>query len=172
MTQSLHVAVFDDEKKFLETAHACAEHEFEIVDAYTPYPMHEVEHVMGLRRTRLPWVTLVGGLVGLALGLWFQYWASATDWPLDVGGKPWDSLPAFVPVGFEMTVLLAGLGTVFGLLIRSGLGPGKRPRRPIERVTDDRFALVLRWKSGARRCSPAADLFDEKGAVEHWEEQS
>jgi len=171
MSQSLHVGVFEDERRFLGATRACAERDFEIVDAYTPYPMHEVEQAMGLRHTRLPWVTLAGGLVGLTGGLWFQYWASQTNWPLDVGGKPWDSLPAFIPVGFEMTILLAGLGTVFGLLIRCGLRPGKQPKRKIPRVTDDRFALVVRWKRGARRCTPVADLFHEYDAVEHWEER-
>lgn len=172
MIHILHVAVFADETSFLSAARACSSKEIEVVNAYSPYPLHEIDKVMGIRKTRLPWVTLVGGLLGLAMGLWFQYWASATSWPLDVGGKPWDSFPAFVPVGFEMTILFAGLATIFALIVRSGLAPGKRPRRPIERVTDDRFALVVKRKTGALRWPQIKELLSEHGAVDHWEEQA
>lgn len=172
MIQRLHIAVFEDETTFLDAAQACMSEDTELVDAYSPYPIHELDHCMGIKKTRLPWVTLIGALVGLAIGLWFQYWASATDWPLDVGGKPWDSFPAFVPVAFEMTILLAGLATIFGLLWRCGLFPGRSPRRTLDRVTDDRFALVVKRRSDALTWPEIDDLLRRHGAIEQWEEPS
>ena len=171
MNQSRAVGVFENATSFLAAGHECRERGFDVVDAFTPYPMHEVEHLLGLKTTRLPWVTLIGGLSGLSLGLWFQYWSSATSFPLNVGGKPWDSLPAFLVVGFEMTILFAGVSTVIALLLRSGLIPGKSPKRLIEKVTDDRFALVVKRSSSAREWVPASDIFLAHGAVDHWSEE-
>jgi hypothetical protein len=113
------------------------------VDVFSPYPLHGIDEVAGIRRTRIAAVCLAGGVAGLALGLWLQYWTSAVDWPLDVGGKPWNSLPAFLPVAFELTVLFAGLATAAALLVRSRLRPGRRPRLAGLGITDDRFALVV-----------------------------
>ena len=75
--------------------------------------------------------------------LWFQWWTSAVSWPLNVGGKPWNSLPAFVPIIFEGMVLAAGLGTVFALLVVARLRPGKKMMPIIPGVMDDRFALLV-----------------------------
>lgn len=75
--------------------------------------------------------------------LYFQYWVGAISWPLDVGGKPWNSLPSTVPAAFETAVLLAGFGSVFALFVVSRLYPGKQAAPLYERVTDDRFVLVL-----------------------------
>ena len=75
--------------------------------------------------------------------LWFEHWTASIDWQLDVGGKPWNSLPSDVPVAFEAAVLLAGFGSVFALLGVSRLFPGKQPHIIDPRATDDRFVLVI-----------------------------
>jgi hypothetical protein len=85
----------------------------------------------------------LGGLFGLSLALGFQFWSTAWDWPLNLGGQPWNSLPAFVPVMFESMVLCGGLGMVLVWLMRSGFYPGKEPLLPVLGQTDDRFILVL-----------------------------
>lgn len=113
-----------------------------VVDAFGPHAAHGIEASAGWRPSRLPWVAFVAGVVGMSLALRFQYWTSAEDWPIDVGGKPFDSLPAFVPVAFEVTVLFAALSLVAAFLIRSRLFPGS-PRRALRGVTDDCFALEL-----------------------------
>ena len=143
MSRHLRVVVFGDEEHLLAAARAARARSFDVVEAYTPYPVHGLDEVLGIPRSRLPWVTLAAGATGLSLGTWLQYWASATDWPIDVGGKPFDSLPAFVPVMFELTILFAGLATFVFVLARSGLLPGRRPPRQIAGTTDDRFALVV-----------------------------
>lgn len=75
--------------------------------------------------------------------LWFEHWTAAVSWPIDVGGKPWNALPSDAPPAFEMAVLLAGFGSVFALFAVSRLYPGKQAWPVIDRVTDDRFVLVL-----------------------------
>jgi hypothetical protein len=164
MRRSLHVGLFADDRDLLDAVRECREREIPILDVVTPFPLHELDEAMGLRRSRLPWVTLIGGAVGLAIGLGFQYWSSAVNWPLDVGGKPFDSLPAFVPVAFEMTILLAGLSTAGALFFRSKLWPGRKPPRDLEATTDDRHALVLTQADAAFREEDFVDLWQRHGA--------
>lgn len=172
MNRRVHVGVFDDKEAFISALRTCSGEGFKLIDCFTPHPMHEVEEAMKFRPTRLPWATFIGGALGLAGGVVMQYWMSAVDWPIDVGGKPWDSLPAFVPVIFEMTVLLAGLATVFGLLGRCGLWPGKRRRLKIEGVTDDRYALLVARDGESTEWRDVGRVLEEHGAVERWEEVS
>jgi hypothetical protein len=132
--------------------------------------VHGLDAALGLRRSRLPWVTLAGGAFGLALALVLQYWTSAADWPLDVGGKPLDSLPAFMPVAFELLVLCAGLSTAAALLWRSRLRPGGAEAVAPARATDDRFVLVLR-PVGARTAEDELEaLWRRHGALDTWTE--
>ena len=113
-----------------------------IHDVFAPYPVHGLDQAMGIRRSRLPWVTLLAGLAGLCFALSFQYYTAVFDWPLDVGGKPENSTLAFVPICFELTVLIGGLGTAGAFLLRARLFPGKREQLPVLGVTDNVFAIV------------------------------
>jgi hypothetical protein len=164
------VATFASEHAFLAAARACVQSGATIVEAYSPHPVHGLDEVMGIPRTRLPFATLAGGLCGLTLGLWLEYWTSATDWPLNVGGKPFDSFPAFVPVAFELTVLLAGLATVFGVLARCRLFPGKKPGLALARTTDDHFGLVIAGRPGVTLDTSLRQILAAHGAVDAWEE--
>ena len=92
------------------------------------------------------------------------------DWPLNVGGKPFDSLPAFIPVGFEMTVLFGGLATALMLFVRSRLWPGKSSGLVVPGVTDDQFALVLGAGDASLPPGELAGLVARHGAVQSWEE--
>jgi Protein of unknown function (DUF3341) len=143
MTHQMIQGVFEREEDLLRAAVSAKQAGWEIVDIYTPYPVHATFRIMGLARSRLPRAAFVFGLLGVGLALCFQFWVSAWDWPLNVGGRPWNSLPAFVPVTFEMMVLFAGLGVVLTWLVVSGLYPGKTAVRPSLKVTDDRFVLEL-----------------------------
>ena len=106
------------------------------------------------------------GVSGATVMMWFQVWASAVDWPLNVGGKPLNSLPAFVPVAFEMAVLMAGLGIIATLLLRSRLFPWVKPQLAHPRVTDDYFVLSIRQTDADLDPDLAARLMRDHGAIE------
>jgi len=171
MSRLRHVAVFQHEDELLGAVRESLPLGLDVVDAYSPYPIHGIDELMGIRRSRLTLVCFFGGLVGLSIGIGFQYWSSAVDWPLDVGGKPFDSLPAFVPVGFELTVLIGGLSTALMLLVWSRLWPGKRARA-IAGVTDDRFALVIARRDASHSAAEMAEFLGRHGALEVWQEEA
>ena len=151
MSQKVLISVFRNEDDVLKATAAARKQGLDIVDVYTPYAVHGLDRAMGLPPSRLPWVTFILGLTGALTMTIFQYWASAVDWPINVGGKPWHSWPAFAPVIFEVTVLLGGVGTVLFFLFWAGLRPGNQSPVGDLRVTDDRFALVLGQGAGSNR---------------------
>ncbi len=164
-TRYIH-GVFTTEDDLLAVTSEARERGFSIVDTYTPYPVHGIEKAMGLGASRLTWVCFLCGAIGTTLALYFQFWTSATDWPINVGGKPFNSLPAFVPIAFEITVLFAGLGVVAALFARCGLLPGKRSRQPSISVTDDRFVLLLRLDGAEHTVADGYALLNGHGAEE------
>jgi len=144
MSRRVLVAAFDEEHALLGAVRALRAGGHPVLDVFGPHPVHGLDDALGLRPSRLPWVCLAFGLLGLAGGFLLQAWTSAVDWPLDVGGKPLLSWPAFVPVAFELTVLFAGLGSVaafFFVQRRTGRPPGVPGVKP--RWLDDRFAVVV-----------------------------
>ncbi len=116
-------------------------------EAYSPMPVEGLAEAVGFHRTRLPLVVLIGGIVGCLSGYALQFFVSVVDYPLNVGGRPLNSWPSFVPVIFEMTVLFAALSAVLGMLAMNGL---PRPYHPLfgvpqfDRATQDRFFLCIR----------------------------
>jgi hypothetical protein len=136
------LALYDNPDALIRAAAQAREHGYEGVDAFTPYPVHGLSEALGVRKSWVPYVTLVMGLSGAALGLWFQIWTSAVDWPLNVGGKPMVSLPAFIPVMFESGVLIGGTMTLVALILACGLPNLKAPLLDRD-ITNDRFALYI-----------------------------
>ncbi len=139
----LTLATFDHEANVLRATEEMRKRGFHIHDVYSPYAIHGIDEAMGLKPSRLTWVCFVCGLIGALGMLWFQHWVNAVAWPIDVGGKPWNSLPAEAPVGFEMLVLCAAFGTVFAFFVVSRMFPGKNVTPINKRVTDDQFVLAL-----------------------------
>jgi len=130
---------------------------YRIIDAYTPLPIEGLAEEMNLRSSWLPLIVLVGGVIGGAGGFFMQYYASVLGFPLDIGGRPLDSWPAFVPVTFELTILVASLFAVLGMFALSGL---PRPNHPV--FNEPRFALAT--QSRLFLCIEARDpLFDREG---------
>ncbi|MBL8909107.1 MAG: DUF3341 domain-containing protein [Archangium sp.] len=119
---------------------------YEKWDACTPFPVHGLDKAMGAPPSKLPWVVLTVGLTGSALGLFFEAWAMGSAYPMVVGGKPLFSLPAFVPVWYELTVLSSCVTAFLANWIMNGL---PRPHHPafnskaFERVTDDKFFIMI-----------------------------
>jgi hypothetical protein len=111
-------------------------------DAFTPYPVHGLDAAQGLKRSNLPFVTFAAAITGCTLGFSLEYWTSVVDWPLNVGGKPFNSWPAFVPIMFECTILFAGLATAIGMFVFNRL-PNITKKSFDPSLTRDRFALII-----------------------------
>lgn len=170
MTRRLFVGVFGSEQGIVGATRRAAEQGYEIVDVYTPYAVHGLDGAMKITPTRLAFVCFALGLTGAAAKLGFQIWTSAWDWPVNVGGKPLISIPAFVPVTFEVMVLFAGVGTVLAFFLRSKLFPGKKPNVVYERATNDRFVLVLAEKDASFDIRKVQEMFEPFGLL-HMEER-
>ncbi len=143
MSDRILLAMFDHQDDLMDAVREVRRNGYKVIDAYTPFAVHGLDQAMGLKPSRLTWVCFFCGMAGALGMLWFEYWVGAIAWAIDVGGKPWNSLPSNVPVAFETAVLLAGFGSVFALLAVSRLFPGKQAYPLCDRATDDRFILVL-----------------------------
>ena len=140
------LAEFQDVDSVLHAARHVRDAGFFRWDVHTPFPVHGMDEAMGIRPTILPWLVLGAGLTGAATGLALQWFTNAFDYPFLVSGKPFMSMPAWIPVTFELTVLFAALAAVFGMLLLNQLPHLYNPlfkNERFRRVTDDRFFIVL-----------------------------
>jgi len=142
------VAIFERADRLVAAVRAVRARGFAVRDVYAPYALHELDDALGVRRSRLGLVTFAGGVAGAVGAIGMQVWCAALDWPVDVGGKPANSALAFLPITFELTVLLAGLATAGAFLARSRLFPGAASTLAAEGVTNDRFALLAEGAYG------------------------
>jgi len=133
------MAEFEDPNHLVAAAHRAREAGYRRMDAYSPLPIEELHEAIGFHDTKLPMIVLIGGLVGCLAGYLLQYWVSTMAYPINVGGKPLNSWPAFIPVTFECTILGAALSAVLGMLGLNGL---PQPYHPVFNVA--RFALASR----------------------------
>jgi hypothetical protein len=137
---------FDAVRSFVDGTRAVREAGFTRWDTHTPFPVHGIERLMGIKRTVLPFVVFGAGVTGLSLALLMQWWMNAHDYKLVISGKPLFSLPANIPVVFEITVLLSAATTFFGMLILNRLPRYHNPLFKSERfrrVTTDRFFISI-----------------------------
>jgi hypothetical protein len=165
MARQRLVAEFSDADAVLEAVRRLRARGTRIDEVFSPYPVHGLDQAMGLRRSRLPLVTLAGGAFGAASALAMQFYMAVFDWPLNVGGKPPNSTLAFVPITFELTVLCAGLLTAAAFLVRSRLAPGAQASPLAGGATEDTFMLVLRGPDNTSEADEARRLLVESGAV-------
>ena len=161
--RTLFTASFGDEHSVLEAARELRHAGMDIEDVHTPFPVHGMDEVMGLKRTRMPIVCAILAFSGAGLMGYFQWWVSTISWPLNIGGKPFAAMPGFVPVTFEGAVLLAALGTVAVLFIRCGLRPGSKRWQP-KGTCNDRFVIALRTLGDAFDPALARRICTEHGA--------
>jgi hypothetical protein len=133
------MAEFENPEDLLTAAHRAREEGYRRMDAFTPFPVHGLAEAIGFHRTGVPLVVLIGGIIGCVGGFLLQYYISVIAYPLNVGGRPLNSWPAFLPVTFEMAVLVAALSAVVGMLVLNGL---PMPYHPVFNVP--RFRLATR----------------------------
>ena len=133
------LAEFDSPEALLVGARRAYQEGYRRIDAYTPLPIEGLSEAIGFRRTRVPLIVLLGGLTGCVGGYLLQYWISVIYYPINVGGRPLNSWPSFIPVTFELTVLVAAISAVLGMLALNGL---PMPYHPVFNVP--RFELASR----------------------------
>jgi hypothetical protein len=130
----------------VEAAHKVHEAGYKHVDAYTPYPIEEVAHALGHHRSKLPLIVLIGGLCGMVGGYLLQSWAAVLEYPLNIGGRPLATWPAFVIPSYELTILFAALTAAIGMIVMNGLPEPYHPVFNVDRFTlasSDKFFLVI-----------------------------
>jgi hypothetical protein len=140
------MAEFDTPVALVEAAKRTYQAGYKKIDTYTPFPVEGLAEEIGFHRDEVPLVVLIGGIVGGLTGYLMQYWMSAVAYPLNIGGKPYHSWPAFIVITFEMTILFAGISAVFGMLALNGLPMPYHPVFNVPRFTRasrDRFFLVV-----------------------------
>lgn len=159
------VGNFDDEAVLFPAVKKVRAAGYKIHDVYTPFPVHGLDHALGLRETSLHTAGFIYGITGTTTALSFMSWVFTTDWPLNIGGKPHFPLPAFIPITFELTVLFSAVGMVMTFMYLCQMAPFVKKHIFHPRQTDDQFVMVIELTEK----TPAADVkafLDSVGAKE------
>ncbi len=157
------IAEFHDPQELLNAANATREAGYTSIDAFSPFPIHGLSDAIGFGHTRLSAVVLGGGVLGGFAGFFMCWFANVIHYPLNIGGKPFNSWPAWIPITFETTVLFAAFGAVFGMLALNGL---PMPYHPVfnvprfEQASRDRFFLVIQARDPLFELGKVRDFLD------------
>jgi hypothetical protein len=171
MTRAFKIGIFDKEEKFISSIRSLQEQEFLIYDVFTPYPVHEVFHLLK-RKSKLPLAAYFFGLFGIIATLAFLYYTSVIDWPIVYGGKPFNSFPSFIVVTIVLTIFIVTIASLAAFSARSKLIPGRDNTIFDHRATDDKFVIVVNTdgldKSKVER---AGHLMEGMGAIEVFDKE-
>lgn len=171
MARTFKIGIFDEEEKFISSIRSLQEQEFLIYDVFTPYPVHEVFHLLK-RKSRLPTAAYFFGLFGVIATLAFLYYSSVIDWPIVYGGKPFNSFPSFIVVTIVVTIFTVTIASLAAFSARSKLFPGRNNTIFDHRATDDKFVIVVETdvqdKSTAEK---AGNTMTERGAIEVFDKE-
>jgi hypothetical protein len=140
------MAEFDSPTALVEAARRTYQAGYKKIDAYSPFPIEGLAEEIGFHHDEVPLVTLIGGIVGGLTGYLMQWWCAAVAYPINVGGRPYHSWPAFIPITFEMTILFGGISALFGMLALNGLPMPYHPVFNVPRfafASKDRFFLIV-----------------------------
>lgn len=166
MVKAFKIGVFDDEEKFISSLKSLREKEYSIHDVFTPYPVHEVFHLLK-RKSRLPTAAYFFGLAAVITVLAFLYYTSVINWPIVYGGKPFNSFPSFIVVTIVLTIFTVTIASLAAFSARSKLFPGRENTIFDERATDDKFIIVVDADILDKpKSDKAAALMQEEGAIE------
>lgn len=160
------VGVYGDEVVLLKAIKSIREGGIKIHEAFSPYPIHGIDDALGYKRSRLPKAAFLFGALGLTLALTMQFWMMGYDWQMIIGGKNFASLPPFVPVSFELTVLLSALGMVGTFMIASDLKPYKKPKIFDIRITDDKHVIAIDLSDNKISKEEISKIVAQSGAEE------
>lgn len=159
------VACFDDEKVLFPAVKKVRLAGYKIHDVYTPFPMHGLDHALGLRETSLHTAGFIYGITGTSIALGGMSWIFTSDWPLNIDGKPHFPLPAFIPITFETTVLLSAVGMVLTFCYLCQLAPFVKKHHFHPRATDDLFVMAIECTSKTN-VEDLQNFLSNAGAVE------
>ena len=146
MNKVFHV-MYDDDDKLLEAARELVGKGIHVNDVYSPFPVHGIDPIIGIKRTRLAITSFMYAMTGTSLALLGMWYFMISDWPMNIGGKPsfslFENVPAFIPVAFEFSVLCGAHGMAITYLLRNGTLPGMPASNPDPRTTDDKFVIEI-----------------------------
>jgi hypothetical protein len=151
MSKKVIHAIFDDEEILLQSVKEIKSKKYDIEEVYSPFPVHGLDHALGLKETRMAITAFIYGCIGLSFGGLLIYYIMISgvgkSWPMNIGGKPnftfYQNVPSFVPIMFECTVLFAGHLMSLTYFYRNKLYPGASTKSPDPRTTDDKFLMEL-----------------------------
>jgi hypothetical protein len=160
------VGIYEHEDTVKSAAKSLQDAGVKIHEVYSPYAIHGMEDILGYKLSRLPKAAFLFGLTGTSLALSMLYLMMGYDWPMIIGGKNFASLPPFIPVTFELTVLLAAFGMVFTFFIASDLKPWAKPKVYDIRITLDKFAIAIDLDKNTKSQSEIDAILNSSGASE------
>lgn len=160
------LGVYGDEDILLKAVKKVKEAGIKIEEVFSPFPVHGMDEALGYKRSKLTIVAFLFGALGTTLALTMQIWMLGVDWPMIIGGKNHVSLPIFIPVTFELTVLLSALGMVATFMVRSNLKPYKKPKIYDVRVTDDKHIVAIDLATNKNDMESIKKVLQENGAIE------
>jgi len=170
MSNKILYAIYGDDEVLLNSAKQLRKNGVKVKDVFSPFPIHGLDPVIGVPRTRLAIGSFIYGATGLSCAWLMMGWMMIYDWPMDIGGKPsfsfLENLPAFIPISFEMTVFFAAHGMALSFLIIARLFPGQKPKNPDFRTTDDKFLMQINLEENKRSEAEIRTILKETGAME------
>lgn len=142
-TKTVLYGLYNDEEDLKSAVRAASKRHLDILDVFTPFPVHGLDPILGLKESRLHYLGFIYGALGASFGFGFMTWVFTRDWPIVFGGKPYWSVPAFIPITFEMTVLCAAWGMTITFYTICGLWPGVKAKSLDNRITDNKFCIAF-----------------------------
>jgi len=165
--QEVLYGLYDDEVELLDAVKEAKDQHLDIMDVLTPFPVHGLDPILGLSESRLHIAGFIYGALGTLTAFGFMTWVFTRDWPIIFGGKPYWSVPAFIPITFELTVLFCAIGTVVTFYTICGLSALREPKIIDTRITDDKFCIAFQTNGYSEdKVNKLKSFFSSTGAGE------